>query len=204
LICVFFITVEVVGGYIANSIAIMTDAAHLLSDLLGFQISIVALFLGQRPASMSLTYGYHRAEVVGALCSVILIWGLTIWLLYEAIKRMIVPQKVAGGLMLFTSIIGLFCNLVMAKVLHERASGASFGHSHGAGGCGGHGGGDRGHEDHGDNHEGHSHGGSGGHEAHGGHEEHGGHGDHGHGDHHKNDEGNLECNGVHENHHKDD
>ena len=91
MICVFFITVEVVGGYIANSIAIMTDAAHLLSDLLGFQISIVALFLGQRPASMSLTYGYHRAEVVGALCSVILIWGLTIWLLYEAIKRMIVP-----------------------------------------------------------------------------------------------------------------
>jgi zinc transporter 2 len=88
-----------------------------------------------------MSYGYHRSEVIGALGSVILIWGLTIWLVYEAISRIVNPQEVGGLIMLITSGVGLICNLVMMKVLH---------------GDHGHGGHDHGH-DHGHSH-GHSHG----------------------------------------------
>lgn len=77
--------IEIIGGAIAHSMAIMTDAAHLLSDFSGFLISIFSIWIGTRPASSNMSYGYHRAEIIGALGSVILIWGLTIWLIWEAI-----------------------------------------------------------------------------------------------------------------------
>lgn len=77
-ICFLFMAVEIVGGFLANSIAIMTDAAHMFSDLSGFAIAIASLFIAARPASPIMSYGYHRAEIIGALMSVALIWGLTI------------------------------------------------------------------------------------------------------------------------------
>lgn len=67
--------VELVGGFLANSLAIMTDAAHLFSDISGFFISIASLWISQLPADISMSYGYYRAEIIGALSSVILIWG---------------------------------------------------------------------------------------------------------------------------------
>ena len=93
-VCLTFMTAEIIGGYISGSLAIMTDAAHLLSDLLGFIISLAALFIGQRSPTNKLTYGYVRAEIIGALTSVILIWGLTLWLIYEAILRVITQPAV--------------------------------------------------------------------------------------------------------------
>lgn len=91
LLCVLFMIVEVIGGFLANSMAIMTDAAHLLSDFSGFLISIFSIWIGTRPASKNMSYGYHRAEIIGALGSVVFIWGLTIWLLWEALMRLIYP-----------------------------------------------------------------------------------------------------------------
>ena len=76
-----FMVTEIIGGIISGSLAILTDAAHLLSDLAGFAISIVALVIGSRAPTNSLTFGYHRAETVGALTSVLLIWALTFWLI---------------------------------------------------------------------------------------------------------------------------
>eukprot|EP00483_Globobulimina_turgida_P012696 UN12719 len=84
---------EFVGGYVAGSIALMSDALHLLSDCGGLMISVIALWMTQKEATNKLTYGYHRAEIVGALFSVFLIWGLTVWLVYEAIYRLITPQN---------------------------------------------------------------------------------------------------------------
>jgi zinc transporter 2 len=89
-------TAEIIGGWLANSLAIMTDAAHLLSDLLGFLLSIFALKIGQNNPTKTLSYGYQRAEVIGALTSIILIWGLTIWLIYEAVLRVIKRPDVDG------------------------------------------------------------------------------------------------------------
>ena len=68
----------------AKSIAIFTDSAHLASDMIGFAISIASLRLAERKADKSLSFGYHRAEVIGTLVSIIFLWGLTIWLLQEA------------------------------------------------------------------------------------------------------------------------
>lgn len=154
--CCIFMTAEIIGGYISNSLAIMTDAAHLLSDLLGFIISICALLIGQYAPTSHLSYGYHRAEIIGALTSVILIWGLTAWLIYAAIWRLILKPDVDGGIMLITAFVGLACNLIMMNMLHERPEGAGkiggHGHSHdgaGHGGHGAHGGGQGGHGGHG-------------------------------------------------------
>ena len=150
-----FLIVELVGGVISGSLAILSDAAHMFSDLSGFFISITSIWIGTRPASLSLSYGYHRAEVIGALSSIVLIWGLTIALLYEATMRIVEKTMVSDPLfMLATAIFGLVCNIGMAKVLHSAP-----GHSHSHGGCGhdhGHGHSHEGH-DHGHSHDGHDH-----------------------------------------------
>lgn len=92
LICVVFVTilfvgVEIVGGILANSIAIMSDAAHLTSDALGIGISIVALKIAEKDGNSQYSYGYHRAEIIGAVVSILFIWSISIWLCVEATKR---------------------------------------------------------------------------------------------------------------------
>jgi len=77
--------IELVGGLVAGSLAIMTDAAHLLSDASGFFISIGAIYVSKKRPTFTFNHGYHRAEVIGAFGSIAFIWFLTIWLLYEAI-----------------------------------------------------------------------------------------------------------------------
>ena len=119
-ICIFcatFMTIEFVGGYIAGSLAIMTDAAHLLSDLAGFLISMFSLFIAMRPANSSLTFGYHRAEVIGALSSILIIWVLTIWLITEAIDRIFHPREIIGLIMMGIATCGLIFNIIMSRVL---------------------------------------------------------------------------------------
>lgn len=84
-----FLMAEVVGGIYSGSLAILSDAAHMFSDLSGFFISIFSVWIGMRPASLKLSFGYHRAEVIGALASIALIWAVTVVLLYEATVRVI-------------------------------------------------------------------------------------------------------------------
>ena len=118
-ICMVFMFAEVIGGYLANSLAIMTDAAHLFSDLSSFMISIFSIWISQRPPNKRYTFGYQRAEVLGALTSVVIIWILTIFLISEAIDRLKNPSEINAKIMLITAIFGLICNLVMIKVLHS-------------------------------------------------------------------------------------
>lgn len=92
LVCVtlltfIFMAVEIIGGYLANSIAIMSDAAHLFSDVLGIGFSVVALIIAERQATKKYSWGFHRAEVFGAFLSIFSIWLITIGLVYEAIIR---------------------------------------------------------------------------------------------------------------------
>ncbi len=122
-ICLVFMIIEIIGGYMASSIAIMSDAAHLLSDLLGFLISIVSIYISRRKATNTMSFGYHRAEVIGALVSVNIIWGLSIWLLYEASLRLLSKQPVNGLIMLVTAVIGFIFNVVMGLVLMSQGIG---------------------------------------------------------------------------------
>ena len=123
------------GGIIANSLAILTDAAHMFSDLSGFSISLISIYIARRPANTSMSFGYHRAEVIGAMASVILIWGLTVWLVTEATERIIkMDYEINGLIMLITAVAGLIANLIMFKILHADG----HGHSHGGHGCSAH------------------------------------------------------------------
>lgn len=133
-LCLCFMTLEIIGGFIANSLAIMTDAAHLLSDLASFLISIFALWLATRAPTSRLSFGFHRAEILGALISVIMIWLLTGILVYEAVQRIREPEEVDGKIMFIVACCGLGVNLAMGLILYQ----SGHQHSHGLGG-GGHG-----------------------------------------------------------------
>jgi zinc transporter 2 len=130
IICSVFLVVELAGGIFANSLAILSDAAHLFTDLLGFGISVAALSIGKKKADKKYSYGFSRAEVIGALISVFTIWFLTLILIQEAIERLIKPNEINAGVMLFTAIFGLICNLAMMNVLHSGhgSHGCSHGH----------------------------------------------------------------------------
>ena len=130
---------EFVGGILANSLAILTDATHLLSDLTGFGISIFSIWVGKKGANNTMSYGYHRAEVIGALASIVLVWFLTGGLLYEAVRRIYNPLEVDPQIMLITSFIGLIFNLIMGKILHSNLGGHHHhGHSNGKSDCNSH------------------------------------------------------------------
>ncbi|KAI8880434.1 cation efflux protein [Backusella circina FSU 941] len=112
----FFIT-ELIAGYFANSLALMSDAFHLLSDVASFIVALAAIFLAEKPPTNKHTFGFHRAEVIAALVSVLTIWVLTGFLVYEAIQRLRSPQEIDARLMCFTASIGVVVNIVLAYVL---------------------------------------------------------------------------------------
>ncbi|XP_018122147.1 zinc transporter 8 isoform X2 [Xenopus laevis] len=130
LICFVFISAEIVGGYIAGSLAVVTDAAHLLVDLSSFFISLGSLWLSSKSSTMRLTFGWYRAEILGALMSIITIWLVTGVLVYLAIERIIRPDyTIDGTVMLITSACALGANVVLALILHQ----SGHGHSHAGG-----------------------------------------------------------------------
>ena len=112
-ICLFFMVCEFIGGLMSHSLAIMVDAAHMFSDVAGFMISFFAIYISQRKQTFESSYGYHRAEILGPMLSIFVIWGLLVWLNIEAIKRVIdPPTNINADVMLVTSIVGLICNIV--------------------------------------------------------------------------------------------
>ena len=119
-VSLIFCLTEAVGGWLSGSLAILTDAAHQLSDVAGFVISFLAIYLTKKPSSLRYSYGYHRADVLGALASILIIWVLLVWLLAEAIKRLMNPDliDVDGGIMLVTACIGLGCNILNLVTLN--------------------------------------------------------------------------------------
>ncbi|XP_021767225.1 metal tolerance protein 1-like [Chenopodium quinoa] len=132
-LCVIFMTVEVIGGIKANSLSILTDAAHLLSDVAAFAISLFSLWASGWEATPRQSYGFLRIEILGALVSIQLIWLLVGILVYEAVVRIINEiGEVNGFLMFVVSAFGLVVNIIMALVLgHDHGHGHGHGHSHG-------------------------------------------------------------------------
>ncbi|XP_078580884.1 proton-coupled zinc antiporter SLC30A2-like isoform X1 [Branchiostoma floridae x Branchiostoma japonicum] len=125
-----FMIGEFIGGYLAHSLAIMTDAAHMFSDFGSFLISLGALWIGSRQPTHKMTFGYYRAEVLGALVSVLIIWLLTGILVYEAVQRIIHKSiQIQGDTMLITAGCSVAFNILLTIILHFQ--GRSHGHSHG-------------------------------------------------------------------------
>ncbi|KAK1419196.1 hypothetical protein QVD17_28358 [Tagetes erecta] len=132
-VCFLFMAVEVVGGIKANSLAILTDAAHLLSDVAAFAISLFAVWASGWDATPRQSYGFFRIEILGTLVSIQMIWLLTGILVYEAIVRLFHGTvAVEGGLMFIISFVGLFVNIFMIFILgHDHGHGHGHGHDHG-------------------------------------------------------------------------
>jgi len=105
--------VEVFGGVLSHSLAILTDAAHMLSDVGGFIISMISIWIGQKLPRETMSWGYHRAEVLGALGSLLIIWVMVVWLCLEATERMMNHNDIDidAKLMLMTAFISLACNI---------------------------------------------------------------------------------------------
>ncbi|XP_059220782.1 proton-coupled zinc antiporter SLC30A2 isoform X2 [Stomoxys calcitrans] len=134
-LCLFFMICEIVGGIWSNSLAIATDAAHLLTDFASFMISLFAIWIAGRPSTQRMSFGWYRAEVIGALASVVMIWFITAILVWLAIQRVINQDfELNAPVMLITSGLAILVNLIMGVQLqhgHSHGGGLGHGHSHG-------------------------------------------------------------------------
>ncbi|MEU3346164.1 cation diffusion facilitator family transporter [Streptomyces sp. NPDC006700] len=109
--------VEIVGGVLADSLALIADAAHMATDALGLGMALLAIHFANRPPSGNRTFGYARAEILAALANCLLLLGVGSYVLYEAIERFLTPAPTHGGLMLVFGAIGLVANSVSLMLL---------------------------------------------------------------------------------------
>lgn len=117
-----FMAVEVVGALWTGSLALLADAAHMLTDAGGLALALLAIRFAERPATPQKTYGYVRAEVLSALTNAVVLLLITIYVLYEAYKRFFEPPEVLGGPMLVVAVAGLAVNLVSMRLLAAGSS----------------------------------------------------------------------------------
>ena len=112
-----FAIVEVIGGLWANSLALVADAGHMITDSMSLGIGAFAAWLSQRRASTKHTYGYARAEVIGALVNVLFMLGVVVWIVVAAFERLANPQEVGGTTVMVVAFIGLLVNIAVAWIL---------------------------------------------------------------------------------------
>jgi cobalt-zinc-cadmium efflux system protein len=113
---------EAVGGYITNSLALMSDAGHMLTDISALGLSLLALWFSGKPANLKKTYGYYRMEILSALLNGVLLLGITVFIVVEAWERFRAPAEVKLGPMAVVATIGLLSNLAALAFLHSTHS----------------------------------------------------------------------------------
>jgi cobalt-zinc-cadmium efflux system protein len=114
-----FTIVEIVGGFLTGSLAVLADAVHMLSDNVSLALALAAVWLAAKPATPERTYGYKRAEVLAALANGITLVALAIWIFVEAISRFESPEEVRAGWMLVIAVVGIGVNLAAGVILHR-------------------------------------------------------------------------------------
>lgn len=112
-----YMIIEAVGGFLTNSLALLSDAGHMLSDSVSLVIALLAFQLGEKTASYSNTYGFRRFEIIAAMINGATLMLISLYIIYEAIIRFANPPEVATTGMLLISIIGLLVNLVVAWIM---------------------------------------------------------------------------------------
>jgi cobalt-zinc-cadmium efflux system protein len=120
-----FAVVEVVGGLITGSLALLADAGHMLSDVAALGVALFAFWLSGRPATPDRSFGYKRAEVLAALANGLALVVVSIWIFFEAYRRFFDPPEILGAPMLLVAAIGLIVNVVGASIL-ARSSGENL------------------------------------------------------------------------------
>ena len=119
-----YTVVEVVAGFLTDSLALLADAAHMLSDNVSIALALVAVRLARRPATPERTYGFKRAEVLAALANGVALVVLAMWIFYEAIQRLDDPPEVLGGWMLAVGVVGIGVNVAAGAILFRAREGS--------------------------------------------------------------------------------
>jgi len=119
-ITALFGVAELIGGWLTNSLALMSDAAHMFTDVAALALSLFALWICARPASETKTFGYYRAEILAALLNGMALWVIVVFIVAEAWRRLQDPPAVAGAGMLAVAVAGLAVNVFVAYRLREH------------------------------------------------------------------------------------
>lgn len=112
-----FMIAEIIGGFVFNSLALLSDAAHMMTDVMALIIAFIAIQIGKKAADSKRTFGYRRFEVLAAVFNAIVLFAVAIYILYEAYERFNQPPEVQTGGMLIVAVLGLIVNLVSMRVL---------------------------------------------------------------------------------------
>jgi len=118
LLTALFAVVELIGGLISGSLALLADAGHMVSDVASLAIASVAAHIAVRPANKGMTYGYGRARIIAAQINGLALCFLAGWIVWEAVGRIVSPPEVDGSIMLAVAFIGLIINLIVLRWLH--------------------------------------------------------------------------------------
>lgn len=116
-----YMVVEVIGGLVSGSLALLADAGHMLTDGAAIGLALLAIWIAGRPASINQTFGFHRTEVLAAMLNAMSLWLMAAWIFFEASRRFGDSPDVDGGLMLGVGTVGLLVNVAAAWVLHRSA-----------------------------------------------------------------------------------
>ncbi|WP_406457329.1 cation diffusion facilitator family transporter [Streptomyces sp. NBC_00876] len=108
---------EIVGGLLSGSLALIADAAHMATDALGLGMALLAIHFANKPAGPNRTFGYARAEILAALANCVLLLGVGGYLLFEAVERFISPAETRGGLTVAFALVGLVANMISLSLL---------------------------------------------------------------------------------------
>ncbi|ELQ73939.1 Cation Diffusion Facilitator (CDF) Family [Trachipleistophora hominis] len=117
-----FMLLELWGHWHSNSLSLLADSVHLLVDILGFLVSLIALSWTKKKTNNKMTFGYHRYEVIGALISILFIWVATAYLILESIKRFLYPKKINEKSFVLVATVGFIVNLFCLHSLRHGHS----------------------------------------------------------------------------------
>ena len=118
----FYLIVEVIGGLWTGSLALLADAGHMLTDVAGVGLALLAIWFAEKPASPEKTYGYYRVEILAAMTNAVVLILISLYILYEAYERFKNPPEVQSGVMLGVAAIGLGINLIGIYVLRAGST----------------------------------------------------------------------------------
>ena len=121
LITVLVMIAEVFGGLLANSLALLSDAGHMLTDILALSLSIIAMKFAQKPPTTSKTFGFYRLEILAAFFNGIVLLCISFYIFYEAYQRLVHPEEIKGLFMLVVAAIGLLANGFGIVILRKSA-----------------------------------------------------------------------------------
>jgi cobalt-zinc-cadmium efflux system protein len=119
----FFAVIEVVFGFLSNSLALISDAGHMVTDSAALGLALLAQLIAKRPPTSKHTFGFGRSEALAAFVNGLVMLGVVAWISFEAIQRLFKPEPVQGGIVMLVAAIGLAINVIVAWVLsHDKES----------------------------------------------------------------------------------